>query len=244
YLNTERIEAISKFIVERLVSSVYHNIRGTAKAMLAVSSIPAAIKYKGFIDKYYAEIVKQKKYERFAEAPIYIVYSDNQEHRSASSLNGGLSEAKVLQNFAIKKNGLIIVVDKLQTGFDEPKLHTLFLDKEISGINAIQTISRVNRTAGKYKKDCKIIDLSYKNVNVNNIKQAFEHFSNVVVSDFDPLGQEQLLQEIYEGLNQDNIFKQHFQSFKLYQQGKKEDIQPIQDFENTVAQFVRKQPEE
>src|SRR5690554_2396641 len=61
YLNTQRIEAISKFIVERLVSSVYHNIRGTAKAMLAVSSIPAAIKYKGYIDKFYAEIIKEKK---------------------------------------------------------------------------------------------------------------------------------------------------------------------------------------
>ena len=87
---------------------------------------------------------------------------------------------------------MIIVVDKLQTGFDEPKLHTLFLDKEIKGINAIQTISRVNRTA-KYKNDCKIVDFSYKNVNVKNIKSAFEHFSNVLVSDFDPLGDEEKL---------------------------------------------------
>lgn len=60
YANTDRIEAISKFIVQRLLSSVYHNIRGTAKAMLAVSSIPAAIKYKGFIEKHYAELSKQK----------------------------------------------------------------------------------------------------------------------------------------------------------------------------------------
>lgn len=245
YENEERIEAISKFVAKRLVTAVYHNIRGTAKAMFAASSIKAAIKYRKYIQQYFNELVEEKKYERFKEAPIYIVYSsDGQKYESATTLNGGLSEAKVLQNFAIKKNGLIIVVDKLQTGFDEPKLHTLFLDKEISGINAIQTISRVNRTAGKYKKDCKIIDLSYKNVNVNNIKQAFEHFSNVVVSDFDPLGQEQLLQEIYDGLNQDNIFKQHFHSFKLYQQGKKEDIQPILDLENTITQFVRKQPEE
>ena len=51
----------------------------------------------------------------------------------------------------------MIVVDKLQTGFDEPKLHTLFLDKEITGINAIQTISRVNRKA-KGKKECHVVD--------------------------------------------------------------------------------------
>lgn len=244
YENEERIEAISKFVAKRLVTAVYHNIRGTAKAMLAASSIKAAIKYRKYIQQYFNELVKEKKYERFKNAPIYIVYSsDGQKYESATTLNGGLSEAKVLQNFAIKKNGLIIVVDKLQTGFDEPKLHTLFLDKEISGINAIQTISRVNRTT-KNKNDCKIIDLSYKNVNVNNIKQAFAHFSNMVVSDFDPLGQELVLQEVYEILNQDKIFKQHFQSFKSYQQSNKEDIKPILALENTITQFVKKQPEE
>ena len=245
YEDEERIEAISKFVAKRLVSAVYHNIRGTAKAMFAASSIKAAIKYRKYIQQYYSGLVSEKKYERFKDAPIYIVYSsDGQKYESATTLNGGLSESKVLQNFAIKKNGLIIVVDKLQTGFDEPKLHTLFLDKEIRGINAIQTISRVNRTAGKYKKDCKIIDLSYKNVNVNNIKQAFEHFSNVVVSDFDPLGQEQLLKEIYENVKQENIFKTHFNLFKAYQLGDKKDITPILNFESAVTELVRKQPEE
>ena len=245
YEDEERIEAISKFVAKRLVSAVYHNIRGTAKAMFAVSSIKAAIKYRKYIKQYYNELVSEKKYERFKDAPIYIVYSsDGQKYESATTLNGGLSESKVLQNFAIKKNGLIIVVDKLQTGFDEPKLHTLFLDKEIRGINAIQTISRVNRTAGKYKKDCKIIDLSYKNVNVNNIKQAFEHFSNVVVSDFDPLGQEQLLKEIYENIKQVDIFKTHFKGFKTYQLSDKKDISAILNFESAVTELVRKQPEE
>lgn len=242
YLNTQRIDAISKFIVERLVSSVYHNIRGTAKAMLAVSSIPAAIKYKGFIENYFAEIVKEKKYERFEEAPIYIVYSDSQEHRSASGLNGGLSEEKVLQNFAIKKNGLIIVVDKLQTGFDEPKLHTLFLDKEIRGINAIQTISRVNRTT-KYKNDCKIIDFSYKNVNVKNIKAAFEHFSNVVVSDFDPLGDEGKLADLYKELNTHFLFKTHFPKFKTYYTSTS-DISIIVGIEDDLDEYIRNQKEE
>ncbi len=242
YFNTQRIEAISKFLVERLLSSVYHNIRGTAKAMLAVSSIPAAIKYKGFIDKYYAELTAQKKYERFADAPIYIVYSDSQEHRSASGLNGGISEERVLQNFAIKKNGLIIVVDKLQTGFDEPKLHTLFLDKEIRDINAIQTISRVNRTT-KYKNDCKIIDFSYKNVNVKNIKAAFEHFSNVVVSDFDPLGDEDKLIDLYKELNTHSVFKKHFPSFKTYHTTNP-DISLIRSIEDGLDEYIRSSKEE
>jgi type I restriction enzyme R subunit len=243
YENEERIEAIAKFVAKRLVTAVYHNIRGTAKAMLAASSINAAIKYKALIEKHFVQLTKEKKYERFADAPIYIVYSsDGQKYVSSSTLNGNLSEAKVLQNFANEKNGLIIVVDKLQTGFDEPKLHTLFLDKEIKGINAIQTISRVNRTT-KYKKDCKIIDLSYKNVNVKNIKQAFEHFSNVVVSDFDPLGQEEMLKEIFKELQGQHLFGSNFPSFLKYQQGEAE-IQTILDIENNITNYIKRNKEE
>jgi len=242
YLNDDRINAISRFVVQRLVSTVYHQIRGTAKAMLAVSSIPAAIKYKGYIEKYYAEIVKERKYERFKDAPIYIVYSDSQEHKSASSLNGGVSESKVLQNFAIKKNGLIIVVDKLQTGFDEPKLQTLFLDKEIRGINAIQTISRVNRTT-KHKNDCKIIDFSYKNINVTNIQKAFEHYSNVVVSDFDPLGDEERLVVYYKELRTEKLFLDHFEDFRKHEEDH-EGVDVILRIESSISDYIKRNPED
>jgi len=214
YNNPERIEAISQWIVNRLLNVVYGQIRGTGKAMLAVSSKDCAIKYKQNIDKIYAEIVlSQKKYEKYAKAPISIVYSDDQENINSSSLNDNQTEKKVIEDFGLAKNGLMIVVDKLQTGFDEPKLHTLFLDKEIQGINAIQTISRVNRTT-KYKNDCKIIDFSYKNVNVKNIKKAFEHFSNIVVSDFDPISDERVLAEIYSDLIQSTPYLKYFTYFK------------------------------
>jgi type I restriction enzyme R subunit len=238
YANPERIEAISHFIVERLVTTVYHNIRGTAKAMLATTSIPNAIKYAGFIKKHFKEITKQKKYERFKDAPIYIVYSDSQDQPSSNSINDGVNEKTVLQNFKLAKNGIIIVVDKLQTGYDEPKLHTLFLDKEIRGINAIQTISRVNRTT-KYKNDCKIVDFSYKNVNVKNIKAAFDHFSNVVVSDFDPLGDEEKLEMYYKDLKEHPLLVSQYPNFVKYHQGTK-DINLILDMQNTFSDYIRK----
>jgi type I restriction enzyme R subunit len=238
YANPERIEAISHFIVERLVTTVYHNIRGTAKAMLATTSISNAVKYAGFIKKHFKEITKQKKYERFKEAPIYIVYSDSQDQPSSNSINDGVNEKSVLQNFKLAKNGIIIVVDKLQTGYDEPKLHTLFLDKEIRGINAIQTISRVNRTT-KYKNDCKIIDFSYKNVNVKNIKAAFEHFSNVVVSDFDPLGDEGKLEIYYKELKEHSLLVSQYPNFVKYNQGTK-DINLILEMQNAFSDYIRK----
>jgi type I restriction enzyme R subunit len=242
YANEERIQAVAQFVVERLVASVYPHIRGTAKAMLAVSSIPNAIKYKKHVSEAYQALIKaNKKYERFEKAPIYIVYSNNQEYPAASTLNDGLSEAQVLQNFAIQKNGLLIVVDKLQTGFDEPKLHTLFLDKEIRDINAIQTISRVNRKI-KYKNDCKIIDFSYKNVNVRNIKDAFEKFSNVVVSDFDPLGSEQQLAVHYDDLREHSLYEAHFAPYLHYQQHLG-DITPILDMEQGFVSYIKNEPE-
>lgn len=242
YENEDRIkDIISKFIVPMLLTTVYPKIRGTAKAMLAVSSIKSAIKYKQELDKIYKEKVKGSKYQRFENAPIYIVYSASQDYSSASGLNSGLTEEKVLQNFALSKNGLIIVVDKLQTGFDEPKLQTLFLDKEIRGINAIQTISRVNRTT-KYKNDCKIVDFSYKNINVRSIKKAFEHFSNVVVSDFDPLGEEKILGEIYKDLLVSTPYENNFEKFQKEILDTHNEAHKIISIENSFSSWIKNNP--
>lgn len=242
YENEDRIDAISQHIAKNLVQVVYRQIRGTGKAMLATASIKAAKKYKERVEYHFNKIVQEKKYQNYSEAPIYIVYSASQDESSASSLNGGLTEEKVLQNFALRKNGLIIVVDKLQTGFDEPKLHTLYLDKEIRGINAIQTISRVNRWT-KYKNDCKIIDFSYKNVNVNNIKEAFEHFSDVVVSDFDPLGELKALDVLYKDLRVSNIYKEYFAYFSKICDDKEADPNLYMNLENSFTSYIKSNPD-
>jgi len=237
YENMERIDAIAKFVAKRLVQDTYTQIHGQGKGMLAVYSIKSAIAYRKAVALAMEELMHDKKYEKYKDAPIYIVYSSSQDVQNSSSLNGGLTEAKVLQAFALEKNGLIIVVEKLQTGFDEPKLHTLFLDKEIQGINAIQTISRVNRTT-KYKNDCKIIDFSYKNVNVNNIKAAFEHFSDVVISDFDPFGELYLLEELHGDLSKSDIYDKFFDAFKDVA----EEGGLSLDFEESVEKYIHSNP--
>lgn len=244
YENRERIDAIAKYVADLLVKDVYRQIRGTGKAMLAVYSIKAAIAYQQAVTKHFNDLVQEEKYNKYAEAPIYVVYSDNQDEQSASSLNGGLSEEKVLENFALKKNGLIIVVAKLQTGFDEKKLHTLFLDKEIKGINAIQTISRVNRTA-RYKNDCKIIDFSYNNVNVQNIKDAFEHFSDVVVSDFDPFGDKKVLDILFGALKKSDTYDKFFSVFTLIykDQTKRDNPESYLDLESSLKKYIDANPQ-
>ena len=214
YSYEPRIRKIAEFVVDRLVSLVYGKIRGEGKAMLAVSSIPNAIKYIEVIRTLYAEKCKEKQYKKYADAPICIVYSDSQSYLPCSSLNGGKNETAVIQDFKQAKNGLIIVVDKLQTGFDEPKLHTLFLDKEISDINAIQTISRVNRTC-KLKVDCHIVDCSWNNVNMANIKTAFKKYCDIAISDFNPEEQAKAISKFFKELCSFDIYKNWFDQYKV-----------------------------
>lgn len=243
YENPDRIKAISSYIADLLVKDVYRQIRGTGKAMLAVYSIKAAIAYKQEITRVFSELVKQERYSRYSEAPVHIVYSDSQDQLSSSSLNEGLSEEKVIEGFSLKKNGLIIVVAKLQTGFDEKKLHTLFLDKEIKGISAIQTISRVNRTT-KNKNDCKIIDFSYNNANVQNIKNAFEHFSDLVVSDFDPFGDKKVLEQLLDLLLKSEIYYHFYKQFMAIFSSKelRENPESFLDYESKIQKYIEVYP--
>ena len=133
-------------------------------------------------------------------------------------------------------------MDKLQTGFDEPKLHTLFLDKEIKGINAIQTISRVNRTT-RHKDDCKIVDFSYKNVNINNIKTAFEHYSDVVISDIDPLNDRTEMMTLYEDLREHSIFQNNFDDYLAAHEGAKADVEALLAIETNFENYIRQNEE-
>lgn len=244
YENRERIDAIAKYVADLLVKDVYRQIRGTGKAMLAVHSIKAAIAYQQAVAKYFQILVQEAKYARYADAPIHVVYSSNQDEQSATGLNGGLTEEKVLESFSLSKNGLMIVVAKLQTGFDEKRLHTLFLDKEIKGISAIQTISRVNRTT-KYKNDCKIVDFSYNNVNVQNIKDAFEHFSDVVVSDFDPFGDKKILDILLLDLKKSDAFDKFFTVFmSIYKdKARRDDPESYLDFESSLKKYIDANPQ-
>lgn len=212
YENRDRMVAISGFIVNRLLNLVFTKIRGTGKAMLAVTSIPIAIEYCNIIRRMMVMKTNEPRYARFKDAPVSIVYSDNQDYPNSKIMNNGVAEDKVIQNFKNAKNGLIIVVDKLQTGFDEPKLHTLFLDKEIHDINAIQTISRVDRTC-KYKDECHIVDFSFNNENIQNIQQAFKKFSDIVVSDFNAQAELKVVEQLYKTLTTHELYLKWYRRY-------------------------------
>ena len=84
YENPDRMKAIAEFVVNRLLSLVYGKIRGTGKAMLAVSSIPIAIQYCKIIRRLMAEKTASGTFAKYADAPVAIVYSVNQKYEKCS----------------------------------------------------------------------------------------------------------------------------------------------------------------
>lgn len=143
-----------------------------------------------------------------------MVYTPSQETGLPAYKRCGLkSEDEVIRKFRDIKNGLMIVVDKLQTGFNEPKLHTIFLDKEVKDINCIQTLSRVNRVMTG-KDDCLVVDFSYNNTNKENIKAAFSKFEGIVPSTMNPFSIVDQINESYKYMINSEYYKLYFRDTK------------------------------
>ncbi len=238
YEHDDRIQLIAQQTAQILVNTTFKKIYGYGKGMLACYSIVAAKKYFDAIQQELKKLTQQPKYEKFKDARVFMVYSDAQDTVQAHVLCGTASEQDTITQFKKIKNGLIIVVDKLQTGFDEPKLHTLFLDKEVKEINAVQTVSRINRIA-KNKEDCLLIDYSHDNVNVQNIKDAFHKFEGIVVSELDANIIKAKAEGLYQIIIKSSCYQKYFDSYKKVQ---KEHINKMDNAWNE-HEFVKEQME-
>ena len=221
YEDSRRVEIISKQIAQILFKDTFKKIQGRGKGMLACSSISAAIKYKGEIETALEE--EKERLGREDKTNVFVVYSKgSQEHKSPKMLNkfidkeGNekyLDEPEVIETFKKSPKSIIIVVDKLQTGFDDPNLHTLFLDKEVSGINAVQTLCRINRTT-KMKVDCLVVDFSINGINRNNIREAFEIYETLAVNDLKLDVIQSALASHYSNVINNEIYKKNFKEFQ------------------------------
>ena len=142
-------------------------IGGQARAMVVCSGIERAIQYF-FAFKEYLEERKSpyKAIVAFSGEPTY----DGQKV-SESSLNG-FSSNDIADKIQTDPYRFLICADKFQTGYDEPLLHTMYVDKPLSGIKAVQTLSRLNR-AHPQKHDCFVLD--FQN-NSEGIMLAFQDY--------------------------------------------------------------------
>lgn len=158
----------TEIMVNHFMNSTKNKIKGKARAMVVTRSRLHAVLYKRAFDKY----IKQQGYPiKTLVAFTGTVNHDEQEY-TENSMNE-LPEKKTIENaFQEDPYRILIVANKFQTGFDQPLLHTMYVDKSLNGITAVQTLSRVNRIH-KNKNDTLILDFANK---TEVIQKAFQPY--------------------------------------------------------------------
>jgi type I restriction enzyme R subunit len=145
-LHPHNIAQKTEVMVEHFRHFTMHKIGGKAKAMVVTSSRLHAVRYKQSFDKYIAEkgYTGIKTLVAFSGTVIDPDIPDVEY--TEVSMNKGIRERELPERFGSEEYQVLLVAEKYQTGFDQPLLHTMYVDKRLSGIQAVQTLSRLNRT--------------------------------------------------------------------------------------------------
>lgn len=131
----------AEIIIEHFRANVAHKIGGNAKAMLVTGSRLHAVRYYFAFRNY----IKQMGY---TDLGVLVAFSGTVEDKGAEYTEEQLNqipEAELPEKFATGEYQLLLVAEKYQTGFDQPLLHTMYVDKKLHGVKAVQTLSRINR---------------------------------------------------------------------------------------------------
>ncbi len=156
-----------RLCVEHFAASVQAEIGGRAKAMIVTRSRLHAVRYKRAVDKYCAE----GGYPFKALVAFSGTVKDGGRSYTEPGMNG-FPEAQTRKTLERPEYRFLIVANKFQTGFDQPLLHTMYVDKKLGGVNAVQTLSRLNRTHPG-KQGTLVLDFANES---DEIKAAFEPY--------------------------------------------------------------------
>ncbi|MDO8549464.1 MAG: type I restriction endonuclease [Ignavibacteria bacterium] len=167
-------------IIEHFRSITKNKIGGNAKAMVVTSSRLHAVRYLLEFRRY----IKEKRYD---DLDVLVAFSGavnddgaeyTEEKLNKTSDGKTIKEKQLPEQFSSVDFNMLIVAEKYQTGFDEPLLHTMFVDKVLSGVKAVQTLSRLNRTIPGKKEDTFVLDF----VNTaDDIRKSFEPFYQATI---------------------------------------------------------------
>ncbi|WP_158743038.1 type I restriction endonuclease subunit R [Acidisphaera sp. L21] len=199
-LHPVNIEQVVQVIVEHFRLKVMHELGGRAKAMVVTGSRLSAVKYKQAFDLY----IKDKGYTGIRAVVAFsgAVEDPDQPETTFTEviMNNGLPERELAERFAEDEYRVLIVAEKYQTGFDQPLLQTMYVVKKLAGVQAVQTLSRLNRMAsGKTRT----FVLDFRNEE-EDIFKAFKPYYTTT-----PMGENadpQKLNELHHKLLQPAIF--------------------------------------
>jgi len=170
-LHPHNIAQKTRIMVEHFESVARHRIGGRAKAMVLTGSRLEAVRYKQSFDRY----IKEKGYPIRTLVAFSGTVQDDEiadVTHTEEQMNDGIREKELPERFATQDFQVLLVAEKYQTGFDQPLLHTMYVDKRLAGIQAVQALSRLNRVH-PLKEDTFVLDF------VNDreeIREAFKAY--------------------------------------------------------------------
>ena len=157
----------TEIMLNHFMWSTIHKINGQAKAMVVTRSRLHAILYKQAMDRY---IKEEGLSINTLVAFSWSVKHDDVEYTESSLNSDDVKDIK--ESFKKDEYKILIVANKFQTGFDQPLIHTMYVDKMLNGITAVQTLSRANRTT-VWKTDTLVLDFAN---DTEVIQKAFQPF--------------------------------------------------------------------
>lgn len=179
-LNREQYIMLRKavMIIDHFKSYTINKIGKRAKAMIVADSRQSAVRYKLMIDN----ILKQQQLDD--KIKTLVAFSDSIEYHGqvyteASMNDEHVADDKIRKLFEKDEYKILIVANKFQTGFDQPLLHTMYVDKVLAGIQSIQTLSRLNRCYPG-KEDTLVVD--FRN-NADDIQRDFQQYYTITKLD-------------------------------------------------------------
>jgi len=170
----------AEVIVKHFRRVTAKKIGGQGKAMVVTRSRLHAVKYfqaiKGYIEQ-----------QGYTDCHALVAFSGTvldpdlgEEVTYTESFLNGFPESEIAKRFATADYQVLIVAEKFQTGFDQPLLHTMYVDKKLEGVKAVQTLSRINRTIPGLKTDTFVLDFANS---ATDIQEAFKPFYDATVTE-------------------------------------------------------------
>lgn len=182
-LHETNVEQHIEIIIEHFRQKVMELLGSRAKAMVITNSRPAAVRYRQKLEEY----VTRKGYTDIHALVAFsgkVKFPDDDTEYSEPAMNN-MKESQLPDAFDSDNYNVLLVADKYQTGFDQPKLCAMYVMKKLNGVNAVQTLSRLNRICPPYDKQVFVLDFvnSY-----DDMRKAFAPFytTTFLASDMTP----------------------------------------------------------
>lgn len=166
-------------IMDNFLNNGRKKINGHGKAMIVTDSRQSAVLYYQAVKEYLSKHPDETKgcgvlvafsgKVKFDGDDTEYIEAEMNEYPDGKKIN---SDAKFRKAFKSDDFNIMVVADKYQTGYDEPLLHSMFVDKKLKGVNAVQTLSRLNRTC-PFKNDTFVLDFANTS---ESIKESFQPF--------------------------------------------------------------------